>query len=158
MERNKKGQFVATTGTTKRKKVQYLGNHMHECQRKFCKLLGIGKLPKELVVHHIDGNPRNDDINNLSLMTYTAHNRIHSKDREIWNKGLTVNTNKKWRNTVDKAQKKREAHFFAIFRETFKLREGGLKLRQIADEQGISRRQVSDRINGYHRLKEKYEN
>lgn len=54
--------------------------------------------------------------------------------------------------------KRQEAHFFAIFRETFKLRESGPKLRQIADEQGISRTQVSSRLNGYHRLKEKYEN
>ena len=45
-----------------------------------------------------------------------------------------------------------------MVKRTNKLREGGLKLRQIADEQGISRRQVSDRLNGYHRLKQKYEN
>lgn len=158
MNRNKEGQFVVTTGTTKRRRVQYLGNHMHEYQRIFCKLLGIEKLPRKLIVHHIDGDPTNDDINNLSLMTYTAHNRIHSKDREIWNKGLTVKTSKKWRSTIDKAQEQREAHFFPIFKETFRLRESGLKLQQIADEQGISRRQVSDRLNGYQRLKEKYEN
>lgn len=158
MERDNKGQFVRTTGSTKRKKVQYKHNHMHESQRIYCKLLGIEKLPRGLVVHHIDGDPTNDDANNLSLMTYTAHNRIHSKDRKIWNKGLTVNTSKKWRSTIDKIQEKREAHFFPIFKETFRLRENGLKLRQIADEQGISRRQVSDRLNGYHKLKEKYEN
>lgn len=158
MERNNKGQFVRTTGSTKRKKVQYKHNHMHESQRIYCKLLGIEKLPRALVVHHIDGDPTNDDVDNLSLMTYTAHNRIHAKDRKIWNKGLTTDTSEKWKKTIDKAHEQREVHFFPIFKETFKLRERGLKLQQIANEQGISRRQVSDRLNGYHRLKQKYGN
>ena len=158
MERNNKGQFVRTTGSTKRKKVQYKGNYMHRYERVFCVALGVNRLPRNLMVHHIDGDTLNDDINNLSLMTYTAHNRIHAKDRKVWNKGLTVKNNTKWRKTVNKAQKRREKTFFKKFEETYKLREKGLMLRQIADEQGISSRQVSDRLNGYQRLKEKYGN
>jgi len=158
MERNKRGQFVGTIGSTKRKRIQYKGNHMHLSEKLFCIELGVVKLPRSLMVHHIDGNPRNDSIDNLALMTYTAHNRLHSKDREIWNKGLTVETSKKWRDTIDKAQKNREKTFFKKFNQAYKLRESGLTLQQIADEQGISRRQVSDRLNGYQRLKEKYGN
>lgn len=158
MERNNKGQFVRTIGSTKRKKVQYKGNCMHRYERVFCIALGIDRLPRNLMVHHIDGNTLNDDINNLSLMTYSAHNRIHAKDRKVWNKGLTVDTSNKWRGVVDKIQGRRERHFFKIFRETQRLREKKLTLQQIADEQGISRRQVSDRLNGYQRLKEKYGN
>jgi hypothetical protein len=157
-KRNKKGQFVRTNGSTKRKRVQYKGSHMHRYQRKFCEELKINKIPKGFVVHHIDGDPTNDDIENLALMTHTAHNNIHPKDRPIWNKGLTVETSDKWRKTIEKAQESREEHFFPLFRETFLLRKGGMTLQQIADEQGISRRQVSDRLNRYHELKEKYEN
>ena len=156
--KNSKGQFVVTTGSTQRKKVQYKGRRMHEYQRQFCKLLNIDSIPESLVVHHIDGNPANNNMNNLALMTYSAHNLLHSRDREVWNKGLTTNTSEKWRKTIDKAQASRELHFFPIFKKTFILRKGGLTLQQIADEQGISRRQVSDRLNGYHRLKEKYGN
>lgn len=156
MVRNDKGQFVTTTGSTKRKKVQYHGNVMHEYERQFCILLGIDKIPAELLVHHIDGDCTNNDINNLSLMNYTAHNRIHSKDRSIWNKGLTVGTSEKWRKTIDKAQEEREKTFFPFFKETYELRQGGMKLREIAEEQGISRRQVSDRLNRYLILREKY--
>lgn len=158
MDRNSKGQFVVTTGSTKRKRVMYRGNNMHRYDREFCILLGINKIPRGLVVHHIDGNPSNDDIDNLALMTHTAHNRIHAPNRHVWNKGLTVNTSKKLRKTVNKIKDSREKYFFPIFKETYELKSRGLTLQQIANEQGISRRQVSDRLNRYHELKEKYGN
>ena len=158
MNRNKEGRFIVTTGTTKRKKVQYLGNRMHESQRIFCKLLGIEKLPRGLVVHHIDGDPTNDSVSNLSLMTHAGHNNLHAKDRKVWNKGLTTETSENWRAAVVKATEGRERFHFPKYKEAFVLRERGYKLQQIADEQGISRRQVSDRLNRYHKLKEKYEN
>lgn len=34
-------------------------------------------IPKGMVVHHIDGDPTNDDIDNLALVTAAAHNTIH---------------------------------------------------------------------------------
>lgn len=40
--------------------------------------LGI-EIPKGFHIHHIDGDPLNDDISNLALITTTAHNRIHHK-------------------------------------------------------------------------------
>jgi len=41
------------------------------------KALGIQALPKWAVVHHIDGNPKNNDLENLALATKRGHQRIH---------------------------------------------------------------------------------
>ena len=40
------------------------------------------KLNKGEVVHHIDGNKTNNDINNLKLMTAKEHSKMH-REKEI---------------------------------------------------------------------------
>lgn len=37
------------------------------------------KLPKGYVIHHIDGNGKNNDFSNLQLMTRAEHNSLHAK-------------------------------------------------------------------------------
>jgi hypothetical protein len=41
------------------------------------KALGLKKLPGIFDVHHIDGDTRNNDLNNLVLCTKTGHHGIH---------------------------------------------------------------------------------
>ena len=44
------------------------------------------KLLDNEIVHHIDGNPLNNDISNLQVLTYEEHNRLHFKsyyDKEV---------------------------------------------------------------------------
>lgn len=41
------------------------------------------KLERNEVVHHIDGDKRNNDINNLELMTLSEHSRMHGCNRKI---------------------------------------------------------------------------
>ena len=40
---------------------------------------GAGRSGKMLIVHHIDGNKRNNDPSNLAVMTQSEHCRIHFK-------------------------------------------------------------------------------
>jgi hypothetical protein len=35
------------------------------------------KLPRGWVVHHLDGNPLNNDVSNLEAMPHAAHNSLH---------------------------------------------------------------------------------
>lgn len=39
-----------------------------------------GKVPEGFSVHHLDKNPKNNDISNLALMSYSAHSSYHAKD------------------------------------------------------------------------------
>lgn len=41
------------------------------------------KLKRNEVVHHIDGNKSNNDINNLQLMTLSEHSKMHASNRKM---------------------------------------------------------------------------
>lgn len=71
-----------------------------------------------------------------------AHNKLHA--HQAWNKG------KKWnKKTIEKIKLSRFKYYLPKFKEAFELQSSGKKLREIAEIQKISRRQVSDRILNY---------
>jgi hypothetical protein len=47
--------------------------------------IGIEKLPSHLEVHHIDGNPLNNSLDNLALVTSKGHNALHHQ-RPEWSR------------------------------------------------------------------------
>lgn len=52
-------------------------------KRQFChrivmaEAVGVDRIPSELTVHHIDGNPNNNELDNLALCTTKGHRAIH---------------------------------------------------------------------------------
>ena len=41
--------------------------------------LFVGKISKDYIVHHIDGNKYNNNVNNLQVMTQSGHARLHQQ-------------------------------------------------------------------------------
>lgn len=58
----------------------------------FCQALGITGIPQGFAVHHIDGDPYNNEIHNLALVTIKGHARIHHPKSEkfsLWEKHVS---------------------------------------------------------------------
>lgn len=147
----KTGRFQTTTNTTKYKMVQFNHQRMSEHARTMCISLNIPKIPKGFIIHHIDENKRNNNIDNLSLITITAHNRIHS--HEAWNKGMNKGKNKKWDNALNKIRLTREKFYKIKNKETFELYNTGKTQQEVADLLGITRTTVSLRLKNYGKFK-----
>lgn len=49
----------------------------------FCEYTGMTQIPKGFVIHHIDRNPKNNDINNLAMMTTSGHSKLHSIENNL---------------------------------------------------------------------------
>lgn len=64
---------------TGRNRSEYIFYHSYV----MCINLGITEIPKGFVVHHIDGNKKNNDISNLALVTISGHSKIHSIQRNL---------------------------------------------------------------------------
>lgn len=47
----------------------------------------IEKLSAKIVVHHIDGNPTNNDIDNLAITTQRGHTRLEERQRALFAQG-----------------------------------------------------------------------
>lgn len=45
-----------------------------------CQALGRTEIPKGWCVHHVDFNKKNNHINNLALMTVSAHAKLHQQN------------------------------------------------------------------------------
>lgn len=48
-----------------------------------CEALGLTEIPKGFIVHHIDYNPHNNNINNLALIQMGGHCRLHNIEKTM---------------------------------------------------------------------------
>lgn len=53
-----------------------------------CEALGLTELPNGFNVHHIDGDKKNNSLNNLALLTLPGHSRLHNRERKLSAKSL----------------------------------------------------------------------
>lgn len=52
-----------------------------------------GEYPKWWHIHHIDGDPMNNDINNLVCLTPEVHTQLHRAANAIYKQSLTLEPN-----------------------------------------------------------------
>ena len=75
-----------------------------------------GKLPENMVIHHIDGNKTNNRIDNLELLSSTEHATLHNKDRNDFSylKGNAHNL-KDYPRIIKKGFKKGKQNYAIMF-------------------------------------------
>lgn len=106
----------------------------------------FGKIPEGCVVHHIDGDRKNNNIDNLAIMASGAHTRLHNLGVEPWNKGIKYGLTEAYK----KANKNRKENYLKICKIAYEMYEyEGVKQHDIAKKMGVSRRQICDRLRTY---------
>jgi len=68
-----------------------------------------GVIPKGYIIHHIDGNKRNNKLDNLQMMTQSDHVKLHGNLKTPNN--MDKDTYDKWRVSNNKAMKERIYNF-----------------------------------------------
>lgn len=67
-----------------------------------------GSIPKGHVIHHIDGNPLDNEISNLEMILHSAHTRMHSQEPER-RAALVKNGEKQTQRIIAAAEKYRRS-------------------------------------------------
>lgn len=141
--RNKKGQFVKTTGAERYKRKGYKGGAIQ--LSRWLWLQRYGEIPDDCIIHHKNGDKKDNRFENLQCMTWKEHNKLHCTGHTPWNKGIT-RKNKKWNETIKKALKIRKENYLKKCLEAYELKKEGLDNISIGLVLGITGRQVYDRL------------
>ncbi|KKK62243.1 hypothetical protein LCGC14_3006290 [marine sediment metagenome] len=70
-------------GKLKRKFKRFNGKLILNSHVVWLEFHNLKTIPKEYVIHHIDGNSLNDNIGNLEIMTSLEHKKLHIKKSKI---------------------------------------------------------------------------
>ena len=55
--------------------------HVFKHHLVMCEALGLTEIPRGYCIHHIDGNKINNSLENLSMLSLSAHTRLHQLER-----------------------------------------------------------------------------
>jgi hypothetical protein len=132
--RDNKGRFIETNPNTRYK------NHRKVWEEIY------GKVPNGCCIHHINGNKHDNRIDNLVCLTYSQHNKIHSKNRRVWNRGLIAQKNQKLLDLINKRDETKKINYIIKSIESFYIYNAIKNQENTASFLGISRRQLCDRL------------
>ncbi len=156
MKRSSKGQFEVTTGSTKYKTSQLNGRHMNTARKNW--ILSNGLIPKGMVIHHINENKKDDDIDNLQLMTYKEHNLFHVGGRIPWNKGLPKEQQPMYgrkyifsQEAIKNQKKTWKNKFLPSMKKIDRMKQDGLSGKDIGKQLNITANAVAHRYKKYRR-------
>ena len=148
--RNAKGQYIYKNGKQTYQRIERDGKNLQK--HRFLWEQAYGKIPKGHVIHHINGNKKDNRLENLKMLSYKDHNLLHSIDRPIWNKGLTTKNNEKFRTTHKNAVKKRKENYLRKCKTIYYIMENcDITYVSLARILGMNRATASIRYNRYKR-------
>lgn len=119
--------------------------------------LANGEIPNGYVIHHINGDSKDNRLVNLAMMTKEAHHAMHDKDRignpsslkkyykthDIWNKGLKYGKMEGFK----KALRKRKENYAKLCSEYYeRFKASGKTIAGFARDEGTNRNKVYWRI------------
>lgn len=73
---DKKGYYTVPKPNWWSDEIKHKRIYLHH--KVFCEACGLDRVPKGFVIHHVDCNKANNDLENLALLTDRAHQRLHS--------------------------------------------------------------------------------
>ncbi len=115
--------------------------------------LANGEIPDGYVIHHINGDSKDNRLVNLAMMTKEAHHAIHDKERvgnpdslkeyykthRVWNLGVKYGKTEGYKKANESRRRNYDKRCADVFRE-FESRK--VSPRKFATEQGLCKRNI----------------
>ena len=106
--------------------------------------LANGPIPEKHHIHHINGDPSDNRLENLECVEGSRHTAQHSRER--YENGYRIPQTTA---TLEAARESRRRNHADRCAYTYRLWRDGRSQRQVAKDLGITVRQVSDRLRAY---------